>query len=39
MIVLDASAMAEALDAALVTCDRKLATAGHRAQVLGPRGS
>ena len=32
-------ALAEALDAPLVTCDRKLATAGHRAQVLGPRGS
>ena len=31
-------ALAEALDAPLVTCDRKLATAGHRAQVLGPRG-
>lgn len=27
-------ALAEALDAPLVTCDRKLATAGHRAQVL-----
>lgn len=32
-------ALAEALDAPLVTCDRKLATAGHWAQVLGPRGS
>lgn len=27
-------ALAEALDTPLVTCDRKLATAGHRAQVL-----
>ncbi len=26
--------LAEALDAPLVTCDRKLATAGHRAEVL-----